>query len=100
MIYPLADESKITSVRKGILFFLTINFFINIKFSYQMEKLKNEVVKDVTTVKKKYVKPDFEVIELNMDAPLLSASGSIEPNGKASFSNNGLLGTSSWGSND
>lgn len=64
-----------------------------------MEKLKNEVVKDVTT-KKKYVKPDFEVIELNMEAPLLSASGSIEPNGKASFSNNGLLGTSSWGSND
>ncbi len=39
-----------------------------------MEKLKNEVVQDVTT-KKKYVKPDFEVIELNMEAPLLSASG-------------------------
>ena len=39
-----------------------------------MEKLKNEVVKDVTT-KKKYVKPDFEVIELKMEAPLLSASG-------------------------
>ena len=32
------------------------------------------VVIDVTT-KKKYVKPYFEVIELNMEAPLLSASG-------------------------
>ncbi|MCR4561059.1 MAG: hypothetical protein K5685_13360 [Bacteroidales bacterium] len=39
-----------------------------------MQKIANSVVKDVTT-KKKYVKPDFEVIELNMEAPLLSASG-------------------------
>jgi hypothetical protein len=39
-----------------------------------MKKLTNPVVKDVTT-KKKYVKPDFEVIELKMEAPLLSASG-------------------------
>jgi len=38
------------------------------------EQINNSVVKDVTT-KKKYVKPDFEVIELNMEAPLLSASG-------------------------
>jgi len=37
------------------------------------EKLE-KVVKDVTT-KKKYVKPDFEVYELNMEAPLLVASG-------------------------
>jgi len=40
-----------------------------------MERIvQNSVVKDVMT-KKKYVKPDFEVIELNMEAPLLSASG-------------------------
>ncbi|MBQ3655306.1 MAG: hypothetical protein II956_00475 [Bacteroidales bacterium] len=26
-------------------------------------------------IKKKYIKPDFEVIKLNMEAPLLSASG-------------------------
>jgi hypothetical protein len=26
-------------------------------------------------IKKKYVKPDFEVYELNWEAPLLSASG-------------------------
>jgi len=37
------------------------------------EQIINSVVIDVTT-KKKYVKPDFEVIELNMEAPLLSAS--------------------------
>ena len=36
-------------------------------------KEQKEVVKDVTT-KKKYVKPDFEVYELNWEAPLLSAS--------------------------
>ncbi len=63
------------------------------------EQITNPVVKDVTT-KKKYVKPDFEVIELNMEAPLLSASGNANADGRASFSNNGLLGTSSWGSND
>ena len=40
-----------------------------------MERIvQNSVVKDVTT-KKKYVKPDFEVIELKMEALLLSASG-------------------------
>ncbi|MBQ3655724.1 MAG: hypothetical protein II956_02605 [Bacteroidales bacterium] len=40
-----------------------------------MEKnQKKSVVIDVTT-KKKYVKPDFEVIELNMEAPLLMQSG-------------------------
>ena len=45
-----------------------------------MEKLKNEVVKDVTT-KKKYVKPDFEVINLE-DAPrLLAASASVNAAG-------------------
>jgi len=44
-----------------------------------MQKIANSVVKDVTT-KKKYVKPDFEVIELNMEAPLLSASGPVNGN--------------------
>ena len=39
-----------------------------------MEKLKKEVVKDVTT-KKKYVKPDFEVINLEDTPKLLAASG-------------------------
>ena len=38
-----------------------------------MQKIANSVVQDVTT-KKKYVKPDFEVYELNWEAPLLSAS--------------------------
>lgn len=38
------------------------------------EQIINSVVTDVTT-KKKYVKPDFEVIELNMEAPLLTGSG-------------------------
>ena len=64
-----------------------------------MQKFSNEVVQDVTT-KKKYVKPDFEVIELNMEAPLLSASGTANADGRASFSNNGVFGTSSWGSNE
>jgi hypothetical protein len=41
-----------------------------------MEKnQKKEVVNSVTTVKKKYVKPDFEVYELNWEAPLLMGSG-------------------------
>ena len=43
-----------------------------------MQKFSNEVVQDVTT-KKKYVKPDFEVYELNWEAPLLSASGDATP---------------------
>jgi len=64
-----------------------------------MQKFSNEVVQGVTT-KKKYVKPDFEVIELNMEAPLLSASGTANADGRASFSNNGVFGTSSWGSNN
>ena len=64
-----------------------------------MERKENSVVKDVAT-KKKYVKPDFEIIELNMEAPLLSASGTANADGRASFSNNGVFGTSSWGSNN
>jgi hypothetical protein len=50
-----------------------------------MERKENSVVKDVTT-KKKYVKPDFEVYELNWEAPLLSASG--EPNSTFGFESN------------
>jgi hypothetical protein len=50
-------------------YILTFNIFLI------MEKNQSkEVVIDVTT-KKKYVKPDFEVYELNWKAPLLSASG-------------------------
>ena len=66
-----------------------------------MERIqKSEVVKDVTT-KKKYVKPDFEVYELNWEAPLLSASGTANALGTASFGiGGGALSTSSWGSND
>ena len=44
-----------------------------------MEKpQKSEVVNNVPTVKKKYVKPEFEVIDLNWEAPLLSASADAE----------------------
>ena len=64
-----------------------------------MQKFSNKVVQGVTT-KKKYVKPDFEVIELNMEAPLLSASGPLGTTGTASFGNSGALSTSSWGSNN
>ena len=39
-----------------------------------MQKIANSVVKDVTT-KKKYVKPDFEVINLEDTPKLLAASG-------------------------
>jgi hypothetical protein len=39
-----------------------------------MEKKTNEVVNDVTT-KKKYVKPDFEVINIEDMPKLLAASG-------------------------
>jgi hypothetical protein len=52
-----------------------------------MERKENSVVQDVTT-KKKYVKPDFEVYELNWEAPLLSASGgTTNSTGRATFGN-------------
>lgn len=38
------------------------------------KQINNSVVKDVTT-KKKYVKPDFEVIDLEDTPKLLAASG-------------------------
>jgi hypothetical protein len=54
-----------------------------------MNKKNVEVVTDVTT-KKKYVKPDFEVIELNMEASLLSASPAGPTNSDGGASTNGL----------
>ena len=59
-----------------------------------MEKKERKVVQGVTT-KKKYVKPDFEVIELKMEAPLLSASGSV--NGvSGSATQNTILSNGLW----
>ena len=59
-----------------------------------MQTFSNSVVSDVTT-KKKYVKPDFEVIELKMEAPLLSASGSV--NGvSGSATQNTVLSNGLW----
>jgi hypothetical protein len=54
-----------------------------------MEKKERKVVQCVTT-KKKYVKPDFEVIELNMEASLLSASPAGPTNSDGGASTNGL----------
>lgn len=42
-----------------------------------MKEIIEKVVS--TPTKKKYVKPDFEVYEMNMEAPLLSASGNATP---------------------
>ncbi|MBQ3688707.1 MAG: hypothetical protein II937_02450 [Bacteroidales bacterium] len=47
-------------------------------------KQPNEVVKDVTTVKKKYVKPDFEVINLE-DVPRLLAGSATNNNLNPNF---------------
>ncbi|MBQ3688704.1 MAG: hypothetical protein II937_02435 [Bacteroidales bacterium] len=44
-----------------------------------MKEIIEKVVS--TPTKKKYVKPDFEVIELNMEAPLLMGSGPNTTNG-------------------
>jgi hypothetical protein len=54
-----------------------------------MSNLNNEVVKDVTT-KKKYVKPDFEVIDLEDTPKLLAASGQNAP-ANGGVGSNGLL---------
>ena len=62
-----------------------------------MKELNNAVVKDVTT-KKKYVKPDFEVIYLEDTPKLLAASvGNANAAGKASFGNNGSLSDAIFG---
>ena len=59
-----------------------------------MEKITNKVVKGVTT-KKKYVKPDFEVIDLE-DTPKLLA-GSANAAGVSGTANQGrVLGAGSW----
>ena len=50
-----------------------------------MEKITNEVVKDVTT-KKKYVKPDFEVINLEDTPKLLAGSAFSATLGKSNYS--------------
>ena len=65
-----------------------------------MKEIIEKVVS--TPTKKKYVKPDFEVIELNMEAPLLTGSGgTANALGTASFGiDGGALSTSSWGRND
>ena len=56
-----------------------------------MEKNQiQSVVIDVTT-KKKYVKPDFEVIELNWEASLLSASGETVPNSGATLGSSNFI---------
>ena len=66
-----------------------------------MKELNNAVVKDVTT-KKKYVKPDFEVIELKMEAPLLmgSGGGTATAGGQGSFGNGSSLSGALFGSNE
>ena len=61
-----------------------------------MERKENSVVNDVTT-KKKYVKPDFEVYDLNWE---MGSGGTANADGQAIFGNSGALKTSSWGSND
>ena len=48
------------------------------------EQINNSVVQDVTT-KKKYVKPDFEVIDLEDTPNLLAASGQIDGTFGTSF---------------
>ena len=63
-------------------------FFINKQISTKMKEIIEKVVS--TPTKKKYVKPDFEVIELNMEAPLLSASGPVNGNttlGSSTYNN-------------
>ena len=66
-----------------------------------MNKKNVEVVQDVTT-KKKYVKPDFEVIELKMETPLLmgSGGGTATAGGQGSFGNGSSLSGALFGSNE
>jgi len=44
-----------------------------------MKDLKNAAEVKAAANKKPYIKPDFEVYELNWEAPLLSASGESKP---------------------
>ena len=52
------------------------------------EQITNPVVTDVTT-KKKYVKPDFEVINLEDTPKLLAASGPTVPGANINGNTNG-----------
>ena len=62
--------------------------FFNHKFFLNMERIvQNPVVKDVTT-KKKYVKPDFEVINLEDTPKLLAASANSNASINALQQNN------------
>ena len=47
-----------------------------------------------TTAKKPYHKPSFEVIDLNMESPLLAGSGT--PTGKKFPSENPILNGDNW----
>ena len=63
-----------------------------------MKEIIEKVVS--TPTKKKYVKPEFEVIELNMEAPLLTGSDdNVNASGKASFGNNSSLSEAIFGNN-
>ena len=55
------------------IFVLQIVFLILIKMTEQVKK-QPVILPAKEVIKKKYIKPDFEVYELNWEAPLLSAS--------------------------
>jgi hypothetical protein len=61
-----------------------------------MNNLKNVAEVKAATNKKPYVKPSFEVINLEDTPKLLAGSGNAGASGTASFSN-GTFGTRSWG---
>jgi hypothetical protein len=67
-------------------------FYVSLIISYTMEKITKDVV-NVTT-KKKYVKPSFEVINLEDTPKLLAGSGSAGASGSASQYRS--LGAGSW----
>jgi hypothetical protein len=65
-----------------------------------MNNLKNAAEVKAAANKKPYVKPDFEVINLEDTPKLLAASGGVStPEGHGSIGNS-ALGTSAWGSNN
>ncbi len=64
-----------------------------------MKKMQQPRVVNVTT-KKKYVKPDFEVINLEDTPKLLAASGgSITPDGTAGYGTGSTFNNKTWGNN-
>jgi hypothetical protein len=63
-----------------------------------MNNLKNVAEVKAATRKKPYIKPDFEVIDLEDTPKLLAASvGNANAAGKASFGNNGSLSDAIFG---